>query len=516
MIRIFMFALMAAGCVSPKAEVPADSFDQLATYKEPLFAQAPWYQGDLEAGLAAAKAQKLPILLYWGAVWCPPCNELKQNVFAHPEFSEAVKGVIAIYLDGDSPRAQKWADRYEVGGYPTILVLDENEQEINRLSGTLDFLEFNEALLTSIRNSRLVKQVFLDAAQGKLSLAQWSLLNFYSWDDIDSLDFSRPELISLLQKIRANIPKAMIETRATVTARYYAIIAADLEENAQFLKSVSVKKFDDEVLAHQAGIIAARSVLLFDAPEIVKMLFKETERGARLRFLEKWKNALEVIAKYPRTSLDTKVWILNAKLRLDKIRYPSAGRSKNLRYSIRKELAKIERKAKTEFQRRSIIPSIAYVLIELGESSKARKLLLREIKVSKTPWYLQSSLSRLEEKLGNKQAALKWSAEARKSARGRASRIQWAASDLLINLRFSDETKIENVGAVIHEFYTLVFSIGDGFSGRNLTRLSAVKKQLNQYPQLSALKPVLQKYRQKCDALDSDSTKRCIKHFDRL
>ena len=266
MIQIFVFALMVVACVSPKAKVPSAGFDHLATYKEPLFAQPPWFQGDLEAGLAAAKAKKSPILLYWGAVWCPPCNELKQNIFAHPEFSKAVRGVVAIYLDGDSPDAQKWADRYEVGGYPTILVLDKNEQEINRLSGSLDFLEFNEAFLSSIRNLRLVKQVFLDAAQGKLSLAQWSLLNFYSWDDIDSLNFSRSELISLLQKIGANIPKSMIETRAIVTARYYAIIAADFEQDVQRLESVSARGFEEEVFGHQAGIIAARSVLLFEAP----------------------------------------------------------------------------------------------------------------------------------------------------------------------------------------------------------------------------------------------------------
>ncbi|MBV8633771.1 MAG: thioredoxin family protein, partial [Burkholderiaceae bacterium] len=33
-----------------------------------------WFKGDVDAAFAYAKKQHKPLFLYWGAVWCPPCN----------------------------------------------------------------------------------------------------------------------------------------------------------------------------------------------------------------------------------------------------------------------------------------------------------------------------------------------------------------------------------------------------------------------------------------------------------
>src|SRR5690606_3732915 len=46
--------------------------------------QGPWFSGTPDTAFALAKQANKPILVYWGAVWCPPCNELRDQVFNQP------------------------------------------------------------------------------------------------------------------------------------------------------------------------------------------------------------------------------------------------------------------------------------------------------------------------------------------------------------------------------------------------------------------------------------------------
>src|SRR2546426_11654475 len=34
-----------------------------------------WRKDDVDAAFVAAKTDHKPLFLYWGAVWCPPCNQ---------------------------------------------------------------------------------------------------------------------------------------------------------------------------------------------------------------------------------------------------------------------------------------------------------------------------------------------------------------------------------------------------------------------------------------------------------
>src|SRR5256885_835999 len=77
-----------------------------------------WRKDDVDGAFVQAKADHKPLFLYWGAVWCPPCNQVKATLFNRQDFIDRSSHFIPVYIDGDSPGAQKLGERFKVVGYP--------------------------------------------------------------------------------------------------------------------------------------------------------------------------------------------------------------------------------------------------------------------------------------------------------------------------------------------------------------------------------------------------------------
>jgi protein disulfide-isomerase len=99
---------------------------------------------NFEAAQAQARAGKKMLLInFTGSDWCPPCLMLERDVFKQPEFAEyAAKNLVLLMIDfprlkmqslEESAANRKLAERYEIYGFPTIVLLDSSGKEIGQL-----------------------------------------------------------------------------------------------------------------------------------------------------------------------------------------------------------------------------------------------------------------------------------------------------------------------------------------------------------------------------------------------
>jgi tetratricopeptide (TPR) repeat protein len=99
--------------------------------------------------LARAKKENKPLLIDFYGIWCPPCNELEENVFSSPRFTSETNEWIKLRLDADTETSWPLKSRYRVGGYPTIILANSNGDEIQRIVGFMPLPE----LLTTIKSA---------------------------------------------------------------------------------------------------------------------------------------------------------------------------------------------------------------------------------------------------------------------------------------------------------------------------------------------------------------------------
>jgi thioredoxin-related protein len=102
------------------------------------------WQTDLPKAQAQAKTEKKLVMLdFTGSDWCGWCVKLNKEVFSKPEFAEyAKKNLVAVEVDFPNKKKlspeQKQANaalakKYEIKGYPTIIVLNSEGKKVGEL-----------------------------------------------------------------------------------------------------------------------------------------------------------------------------------------------------------------------------------------------------------------------------------------------------------------------------------------------------------------------------------------------
>jgi thioredoxin-related protein len=437
---------------------------------------------DIDKAFAAAKAQNKPVLLYWGAVWCPPCNQLKATLFIRQDFAEQSKNFVAVHLDGDAPGAQKLGTKFKVVGYPTLILFSPDRRELTRLPGEIDAAQVMQLLQIGLASGRPVTQVLADARAGKpLSAGEWRLLAFYSSETEEASQAVAPEERGpLLRKLSATCPASEADACTRIALKS---VGDDAEKNPP-PPDAATRAIVAKVLADPALSRTYMDVLTNNAPDMVTALAPQP--GAeRQKLVASFDAALVRLQADTTLSRGDRLGALFARVDLARIDQPKDAMHPKLPPALVKEVrataAATDREVTNAFERQAVIPGAAQLLEDAGLWKESEALLKASLAKSHSPYYLMSELGSNARKQGRTAEALQWYQQAYDKSDGPATRLQWGAAYLkaLVELAPQDSKRIESTAQSLFNEAAGQSNAFDQRSGRSLKRAGTYLQKWN-------------------------------------
>jgi thiol-disulfide isomerase/thioredoxin len=400
-----------------------------------------WFDGDAAAAFRAAHATQRPVFLYWGAKWCPPCQQLKSSVFSRSDFIEKSRQFVAVYLDGDDPGAQKWGEKFRVSGYPTVIILRADQKEITRISGGMDLSLYADLLDIALSDSRPMATVIvaLHSRGAALSHGDCQRLAYYAWVLADYSEAERKSLAAGLAHAARACTSLTPSERARLT-----IASAVLHATPKTLtETVRIVEDPDEA----PGVADALQAL--EEP-----FFNAVKRGsasARADFVTAWTWTMDAVASNTAMIDADRLAALGSKLAILK-RFSGDGKVPNdAAVAARAQLAATLAKKFEPYVRAGVVNSASDIYEQLSDPDAEYRLLKAELATAKTPYYYMVDLGYIEEQRGHAAESLLWFERAYVESKGVATRFQWGTEYLsaLLRLAPTDHARIVKVGTEI-------------------------------------------------------------------
>jgi thioredoxin-like negative regulator of GroEL len=96
---------------------------------------------DVAGARAAARSAGKPVLLYFTAEWCQPCQHMKHTVFADPEVDATLRAAYpTVKVDIDHNRDV--AQEFGVDMIPTFIVVAADGHVVKQETGGMDAQQF--------------------------------------------------------------------------------------------------------------------------------------------------------------------------------------------------------------------------------------------------------------------------------------------------------------------------------------------------------------------------------------
>jgi thioredoxin-related protein len=481
-------ALVLAACSreSPAPAAPPASVATPAAADRHLPAGIAWFQGSVDQAFAAANTSGKPLFLYWGAEWCPPCGQIKATIFSRREFQERSRLFIPVYLDGDTPSAQKYGERFGVVGYPTMILFRPDGAEITRLPGGVDIARYTKILDVALAGARPVAEILAAASTGaQTSANDWRLLAYYSWSTDNGHLLPEAQRVEAFRRLAARCPAELQADCSRLTFEYLASVAQASKASKDGKAAIDGLERAD-ARRRLLALIGLPSVqqanvdsLLFGSKDIVGVL-SDASSAERRQLTAAWSSALDQLGALQGAgalSAKEQINLVRARVLLANLDAPDAPLPQALLDQARKVVADIAARPADEYTHLASVNAAVGLCWAAGLDREGNELLTVELGKSKTPFYFMLDLADLAEKAGHKQEAVQWLARAYHSARGPATRFQWGYDYLvgLLEMTPEDAKGIERAGLdVLGE----LDAVPDAFYQRTRLRLEQLSSKL--------------------------------------
>jgi thioredoxin-related protein len=504
-VALLLCALLATACSrkqpEPEPAAPAAAvMEQAGATDKHLPPGIDWYAGDVDAAFAEAKAKAKPIFLYWGAEWCPPCAQIKSTIFNKREFQERSRLFVPVYLDGDTPSAQRHGERFGVVGYPTMILFRPDGTEITRLPGTVDIARYATILDVAIADAKPVAEILKAASSGgEVTSNDWRLLAYYSWGSDNGRVLPAADRLKTFRQLNDRCPPELEPECGRLYFEYLGAAARAAQGGQSPLNGLERADARRQLVALLgASAVAKANVdnVLYGSKDVVELL-SDAGSPERKQLTAAWRASLDRLTTGTdavQLSGPEQLNAVRAKMLLARLDAPDAALPQALLDEARQTVARVDAATTDSYARQAAINSAAGLYWEAGLADDANQLLVAELEKSKSPYYFMLDLAELAKKAGREDEAVEWLAKAYAGAKGPATRFQWGYNYLVgvLEMTPEDATRIERVGLeVIGE----LDDSPDAFYQRTRMRLEQLSAKLLEWGQEPGRAPVVEKLR---------------------
>jgi thioredoxin-related protein len=120
LLRSIALGMLAACSVALAADFPEGS---------------PPFASKLSDALAKAQAENKPVIAVFSAVWCPPCQMMKKEVYPSAEIKKFHDKFVWAYIDTDEKSNAADAQKFKVEGIPHIEFLSKEGKSLDQQIG---------------------------------------------------------------------------------------------------------------------------------------------------------------------------------------------------------------------------------------------------------------------------------------------------------------------------------------------------------------------------------------------